>query len=90
MTERPRQRIVVAAILSAACLAAISGCDNTVNIKTLTLQLRELHPIGAGYTTKIAAGEKGASCEVNTDTFDLKVLLLGNTKQRELTLVREG
>ena len=88
MRERPRHRLVWAVILSAAGLAAIPGCDNTVNIKTLTLSLRNIYPVGSSYTND--AGEPGATCEVNDRSFDLKLLLLGNTKERDKTLVREG
>ena len=75
MRERPRHRLVWAVILSAAGLAAIPGCDNTVNIKTLTLRLRNIYPVGASYTND--AGEPGATCEINQGSFDLKLLLLG-------------
>jgi len=91
MIERPCRRSTTALLLGIAALAVIGGCDNTVNIKTLTIRLQEIDPVGASYTLTDEPGSVGASCDVNQDSFDLQLLLLTNTRDRnKMRLIRDG
>lgn len=87
MRNRLCRRLGLALLAGVLGVASLAGCDNTVNIRILQINLREIYPAGSSYS---AADDGGAACEPNGETFDLKLLLLGNTPQRTLEQVRDG
>jgi len=86
MRNRLCRRLGLALLAGVLGVASLVGCDNTVNIRILQINLREIYPAGSTYSVD---GD-GAACEPNGETFDLKLLLLGNTPQRTLEQVRDG
>jgi len=90
MGNRLRRRFDWALLVGALGVASMLGCDNTVNIRVLQISLREIYPVGASYTLPEGSEAGAATCEVNDRSFDLKLLLLGNTRERTLEQVQDG
>ena len=83
-------RLFGALIVGTLCLAVVTGCDQTVRIALLTKDLQKIYVAGGGYTPLSDGAGGGLTCDINQDSFDLKVLLLGNTKERDLEILRDG
>ncbi len=84
-----RRRALGALVLGVLGLAGLTGCDNTVNIRIIQINLQDVFPAGNGYTPE-AASEGGGDCMFNPNSFDVKLLLLGNTRTRTLEMIQDG